>query len=136
MKVSVRCGGCKTVLSGDDTRAKIRQHDRRCGMKLYRRGVDMEVFVNKQRRMVDFTIVHANTASHRDTPIDTIIRTKKAEKFERYVKSGMVPENEFVVAPAFSSGALHDDLLRLLGEVSRECETDFNSLFASTRNYQ
>jgi len=131
---SFTCSKCKEVLSGNDARVKLRQHDRRCGTKLYRRGVDLEVYVRGRRRMVDFTIAHPTCDSYLDSSLDAIARAKKAKKEDRYVKSGMVPQSELVVALAYSSGALHEDFMRFLGDVAHDSDTDFDALVVRTRN--
>jgi len=131
---SFTCGTCKEVLSGADLHSKIRTHDRRCSMKLYRRGVDLEVYLHRRRRMIDFTIAHVTTPSWCSTPIANIVDLKKNEKCERYVKSGMIPEDEFVVATAFSSGALHEDFTRLLTDIATCAVIDYELLVKSVRN--
>jgi hypothetical protein len=84
--------------------------------------------------MVDFTIAHVTSASHCGTPIEKIIAAKTREKSERYVGSGMIHADEFVVAVALSCGAFHEDLVSFLREVSIEAVVDFDDLVKSTRN--
>ena len=63
-----------------------------------------------------------------------IAKNKKDTKVARYVTSGMVPQDELVVALAFANGFLHDDFMQLLGDICTEAATDFDALVASTRN--
>jgi len=131
---SYKCPRCHCVMSGADATAKLRAHAHRCGEYAWRQGVDLEVFLNHQRFMVDFTIAHGTSPSHVETKLPLIVAAKKKKKVTRYVDSGLVPANDLLVALAWSCGALHDDFVQFLHLVAGECRTDYADLVAGVRN--
>jgi len=131
---SYTCSDCKKTLEGENLRTQVRTHDRTCGTRLYRSGVDLEAFLGRARRMIDVTIAHATSPSLCKTSFDAIVKERVLEKKKRYVDSGMIPADEFVVAVAFSHGAFHDGFVNLLTDIAREAAVDFDSLVRSTRN--
>ena len=46
----------------------------------------------------------------------------------------MIPGDEFVVATAFSSGALHEDFIRILTDISKCAALDYDTLVKGVRN--
>jgi len=128
------CDECGAVFSGMDTRSQLRAHARRCGVHVHRRGVDLEIWLNRRRRMVDFTIVHATCSSLMTSSLPSIIRQKQNRKDARYVDSGLVPKEEFIMAAAFSSGALDVGFKSLLRDIAEEAHTDFVELVEGVRN--
>jgi len=131
---SFKCRSCRKTFTGSECRAQLQAHARECGVQMQRRGVDLEIYLRRQRRMVDFTIVHANCKSHVHTSLPVIIDQKRITKTQRYVDSGLVPKEEFMMAAVYSSGALTLEFKALLKDISQEAKTDFVDLVEGVRN--
>ena len=65
---------------------------------------------------------------------ESLVHAKTSEKTKKYVDSGMIPREEFVVAIVWSHGALHKNLLDFLARFAAEARVDLPGLIDGVRN--
>ena len=95
------------------------RHGLLCGVKPLRSGPDIKfVFSATEQCVYDYTTLHAVCSSLLSTKTVTAAKSVKAEKFDRYVASGMIPEKEFKVLMAYSLGGFCPDTYELLGRLA------------------
>jgi len=128
------CTKCGVVIEGQHVLEKLKQHDRSCGARPLRSGVDLEVMLGSDRYMLDFTVIHSICPSLAKSSFDALAQMKIREKTARYVGTGMIPPKEFVVAIVWSHGALHKDFVDFLKKLASEAHVDFSELVAGVRN--
>jgi len=128
------CSKCNMVIEGQGVAQKLKQHDRSCGSRPLRSGVDIEIMLGSRRWMLDFTVIHATCPSLVKTSYDTLVQTKTKEKVRKYVDSGMIPRSEFLVAVIWSHGVLHKDFTDFLKLLAAEARIDFVDLVDGIRN--
>jgi len=128
------CPKCKAVIEGDRMAEKLKQHDSACGARPLRSGVDIEIMLGSKRYMLDFTVIHATCPSYVSSSYESLVQSKTSGKTKKYVDSGMIPREEFVVAIVWSHGALHKNLLDFLARFAAEARVDLPGLIDGVRN--
>ena len=111
-----KCTKCGMESSSKESAAR---HGLLCGVKPLRSGPDIKfVFSATEQCVYDYTTLHAVCSSLLSTKTVTAAKSVKAEKFDRYVASGMIPEKEFKVLMAYSLGGFCPDTYELLGRLA------------------
>lgn len=133
---SYKCPKCPfETVRGLNVQQQVRAHDKKCGASLIRSGVDAELWLQRQRYLVDATIAHLVCESHFDTAIAAVVGQKIATKYHHYVEVlKIVSPEEFVVAVAHSTGGLHVHLHQLLGKIGREFDVPYPDLVEDIRH--
>ena len=96
-----------------------RAHGRRCGVNLLRSGPDLYVSHGggecaPSEVYYDFTVIQTTAQSYERTATQRLLAEVIKEKEERYVTSGMIAKENFVVLPVTALGHLSPPVVRLL----------------------
>ena len=112
---SYTCSSCSTNVSPDGKK----EHVRSCqGATFYRSGPDLCIHWATGEVFYDLTVIHELSPANLNSSCQSLLRDVFNRKQSKYVKSGLIPADQFACVPVFSSGSLHLNTRTLLGTLA------------------
>ena len=112
---SYRCLKCNEVVEGE----RKSEHQRTCGSpSFHRSGPDLAIYWATGIIYYDFTILHEFAPSNAGRSGAQLMRDAIKKKHATYVKTGLIPFEQFKCIPMLSGGALHSGTKILLNSLA------------------